>query len=215
MKIYDKQLAPPKRSILESDISRVAGALLRTPGTELDSPSSNVIGITSARPEEGVTTVALLLAREIAGPAARRTLLLNSSDLDLLSSKNSYESDRFFREDEVFGYWRFDHSKAPAGYSSQWRTSTPLVRSIFSSLRSRFDVIVVDSRSVLDFDDIPTLACCLDSVILVVQADRSKKLEIQQAMDLVHLAGCDIKGIILNRRKFPIPEFVYRWLRSR
>jgi Mrp family chromosome partitioning ATPase len=217
MKIFDKHLGPPSRSVLQSDISMVAGALLRMSVTETatDSISSKVIGITSARQAEGVTTVALLLAREVAGPAARRTLLLNSSDLDLLASKETYELDTVFSEDDVFGYWKFDPSKALAGYSSQWRTSTPLVRSIFHSLRARFDVIIVDSRSILDFDDIPTLACCLDEVILVVQANRSKKMEIQQAMDLVQLAGCELKGIVLNRRQFPIPEYIYRWLRSR
>ncbi|MCA9752430.1 MAG: CpsD/CapB family tyrosine-protein kinase [Gemmatimonadetes bacterium] len=51
-----------------------------------------------------------------------------------------------------------------------------------------------------------------DGVVLVLRAGRTNRQIASRALDTVRQIGGNVLGVILNRREFPIPDFIYRHL---
>jgi len=51
-----------------------------------------------------------------------------------------------------------------------------------------------------------------DGVVLVVRAGRTNREVAGRALDTVRQVGGKVLGVVLNRREFPIPDFLYRRL---
>jgi protein-tyrosine kinase len=51
-----------------------------------------------------------------------------------------------------------------------------------------------------------------DGVILVVRAGKTNREVVGRAVEVVRQVGGRVLGVVLNRREFPIPEFIYRRL---
>ena len=51
-----------------------------------------------------------------------------------------------------------------------------------------------------------------DGVFLVVDAGKTRRDQIQYAQKLFAQTGRSLQGLILNRRTYPIPEFLYKLL---
>ncbi|WP_216829051.1 CpsD/CapB family tyrosine-protein kinase [Alkalihalobacterium elongatum] len=62
-----------------------------------------------------------------------------------------------------------------------------------------FDVILIDSPSVLDYSDTKILANQCKSVILVVRNGRSKTEKVMEAKKVLKLAKADLLGAIINQ----------------
>lgn len=82
----------------------------------------------------------------------------------------------------------------------------------FRRLRARFDWIVLDGPSVIRSPDSPVFARHSDGVILVVQAERTRTAVAGRAKTLIESAGSEVVGVVLNRRRYPIPRLVYDML---
>ena len=52
----------------------------------------------------------------------------------------------------------------------------------------------------------------VDGVLLVVEAGKTRIGQIEKAQRLVQSSAGHLAGIILNRRRYPIPEFLYKFL---
>ena len=50
----------------------------------------------------------------------------------------------------------------------------------------------------------------VDGVVLVVQAERTKREVVQRSMESIANFQGNILGVVLNRKKYYIPEFLYR-----
>ena len=51
-----------------------------------------------------------------------------------------------------------------------------------------------------------------DGVVMVLRAGKTNRAVASRACDTVRRAGGEILGVVLNRRQFPIPDFIYRRL---
>lgn len=51
-----------------------------------------------------------------------------------------------------------------------------------------------------------------DGVVLVVRAGKTNREVAGRAVETVRHVGGRVLGVILNRREFPIPDFIYRRL---
>ncbi len=211
MKDDQKQMNSPHHHAIQSVISKIAGSIFA--GTSA-LPGAKVIAIVSGQESEGTSTIATLLAREFAGPAAKRTLLLRTSDLDPLCLGDKLTVQEGFVQDQPFGFLRFNSQSSTSKATSRWHMEPQSVQSLFEELGASFDVILLDSRSILDSNDVFRLGPMLSGVVVVVEAGRTAKTELQSNLEALELAGCRLLGIVLNRRRFPIPNVIYRWLRS-
>jgi capsular exopolysaccharide synthesis family protein len=89
--------------------------------------------------------------------------------------------------------------------------SAPL-RKMLADLRSRYELVLLDCPPLRRHPDTAILATLCDGIVLVVKARKTKREVIQYAQGLIEKAGARQLGMILNRVKYWIPEFLYRRL---
>jgi Mrp family chromosome partitioning ATPase len=79
-------------------------------------------------------------------------------------------------------------------------------------LRKEFDYILIDSPALNLYADALTLGRIADGVVVVVQADSTRRESALKGLQTLREAKIEVLGAVLNRRTFPIPGFVYRRL---
>lgn len=84
------------------------------------------------------------------------------------------------------------------------------LRESLATVASRYDWVVIDGPPVLESPDAATLGAVADGVVVVVQAGRTKRPVLTRSVDLMNRAGGRVLGMVLNRRRLEIPEFIYR-----
>lgn len=88
-------------------------------------------------------------------------------------------------------------------------TGDARVQELFSALRGRFGLVVVDAPPLLAYSDGVQLSAACDGVVLVVRSGHTRRQLHARALDLLEEAGGNALGTVLNRRRFYIPRFVY------
>jgi len=74
------------------------------------------------------------------------------------------------------------------------------------------DWVLFDSPPLHSCSDAMALAGKVEGVVLVVESERTRREVIQQYKDRLEKNGAHILGVVLNKRKFYIPKFVYNRL---
>ena len=88
---------------------------------------------------------------------------------------------------------------------------SPLLEKIIREFRQHFDYILFDMCAINSSPDPILLAPQLDGLVLVVQADKTRKELIQQAKKTLD-GVVNILGVILNRKNYYIPDSIYQKL---
>ena len=83
---------------------------------------------------------------------------------------------------------------------------------ILQSLGAIFDYTLIDCPSISRSHEISLLAPHVDGVVLVVEADRTKRDQIFRAKQTIEMAKGNLMGLVLNRRRHVVPEWFYRRL---
>jgi Mrp family chromosome partitioning ATPase len=79
-------------------------------------------------------------------------------------------------------------------------------------LREEFGYVLIDAPPVSSSADAVLLGQMADGVILVVEANSTRRETARTAKDTLEGANVKVLGAILNNRTFPIPEALYRRL---
>src|SRR6185369_1581496 len=80
------------------------------------------------------------------------------------------------------------------------------------ALRVTFDNILIDCRSLRNASEAAVLASSVDGVVVVVEAGQSRREEITNAQRTIEQAGGKFLGFVLNKRRYPVPEWLYKRL---
>jgi protein-tyrosine kinase len=102
--------------------------------------------------------------------------------------------------------------------SSEYSPSHPhvynslLIDAFLKKLRQRFDLILIDSPPATTSTDGLTISSKADGVVLVVEAEKTRWPVAEIARDRIKRSGGNILGIVLNKRRFHIPDFIYKRL---
>ena len=83
---------------------------------------------------------------------------------------------------------------------------------VFEQLRSHFDLVLLDAPPAGGSSDALLLTTATDGVILVIQAERTRWQVTRNVRDQIEKQGGTILGVLLNKRKFYIPRFIYKRL---
>ena len=86
-----------------------------------------------------------------------------------------------------------------------------LLKDTVQELREKFDYILFDTCAINAYPDPVLLGSKMDGLILVVQADRTRKEIIQRATEVLY-GSVRILGVVLNRRHYHIPDIIYKKL---
>jgi Mrp family chromosome partitioning ATPase len=79
-------------------------------------------------------------------------------------------------------------------------------------LKAKFDLIIVDSPPATMFPDGPAIVSQVDGVILVVEAEKTRWQVALRVKEKIVKSGGTILGVVFNKRRYYIPQFVYRHL---
>lgn len=85
----------------------------------------------------------------------------------------------------------------------------PEIEAILEDLKRQFDFIVIDTLPGTVSVDGLTLSHKVDGVILVVEAECTRWQIVQQTKENIEIRGGNVLGVILNKRRFYIPKFIY------
>jgi succinoglycan biosynthesis transport protein ExoP len=86
------------------------------------------------------------------------------------------------------------------------------LRSRIVELRSEFDYVLVDVPPINHYADATLLGQLADGVVLILEANSTRRETTRKAKESLEAASLRLLGAVLNKRTFPIPEFLYRLL---
>ncbi len=93
--------------------------------------------------------------------------------------------------------------RAPANGMAGWVAQFP-------TLRTSFDLVLIDSPATADAYDGIMLAPDVDTSLLVIEAERTRADVAQRLRNSIADVGGAIGGVVMNKRRFHIPGFIYR-----
>lgn len=76
----------------------------------------------------------------------------------------------------------------------------------------KFDFVLLDSAPITKFADSQAICSLVDGTLLVIQAGKTRPQQALRAKKELEEAGGKLLGVILNKRKYYIPEWIYRRL---
>jgi hypothetical protein len=185
-----------------------------------------VVGFTSYLPEEGVSYVTQSFGLEISKRTGKRTLI---ADAERLSNINIGQYNRVAQycyptdirnlwslpaaDDDCEGEIQEEEETANGMYLQPVR-NTPMEVAInnLQTLRFAFDYILLDCPALSVSDEASFLAPETDGVMVVVEADSTKREQVQNARQTIERADGNLLGFILNKRQYTVPGWIYNRL---
>jgi len=184
---------------------------------------SLVLGVTSAQPGEGASTVsaelALALARQADGPVLLvDTVFAHPSahqEFHLAPAPGLAEcldesAPPNFQASPVRNLWVLT-----AGQGSPSESALLTGRrfeALLHSWKRAYPFVVIDLPAVGEPAGGVRLASLCDAALLVVQADGHRWQVVEHARARLEQAQANVLGVVLNKRRFPLPRWVYRAL---
>ncbi len=204
-------------------IWRELGIMRNLVESYLPSKKNRSLLLTSAAPEEGVSTVVANLARALADDPLLNVLVVDANAGDAVQhTLFGLENTRGLL-DLVRGDAKFEEAVRPTTRNNlNLLTSGAATGGVFqlfgadrmagllADLAPRFQYIVLDAPPVLSHPETAILGSHVDGVVLVVRALRTRREAVARARDTLVKSGCNVIGIVLNRYKYSIPEFIYK-----
>ncbi len=103
-------------------------------------------------------------------------------------------------------------SAGAVGADSYSLLTTRLVGPKLAELRADFDFVIIDAPPLTRYSDAMALARLSDGIVLVLEAEFTRREAALRAVDKLRSSNVPIIGAILNKRMFPIPETIYKKL---
>jgi protein-tyrosine kinase len=89
---------------------------------------------------------------------------------------------------------------------------TPQFDRFLEDVRAWFDFVILDAPPATNFSEAKAICNKVDGVVLVLGAGTTRRQVALKAKREIEEAGGKILGVVLNRRKFHIPKWVYERL---
>lgn len=184
-----------------------------------------VLAITGSHDKEGVSTVAANLAATLARPGDGQVLLIDA-DLrhpcvhqifearlspglaDILA--NGQSSEGVIVSSPVQNLRILSAGTADGNLSEMFDSDGFI--NLLNSIKKDYRFVVVDLPAVNEASWAVRLARLCDGVGLVVEAERSRWEVVQRTKELLVNSNANVLGVVINKRRFYIPKWLYRTL---
>jgi capsular exopolysaccharide synthesis family protein len=83
------------------------------------------------------------------------------------------------------------------------------LRSCLLQLRNGFDYVLIDAPPLSSSSDAIVLGHSVDGVALILEGSVTRRETAQRAVQELEKANVRVLGAVMNKRTFPIPEFIY------
>jgi Mrp family chromosome partitioning ATPase len=198
-----------QESTVSDGFEQVLGQL-QASGQELN--RARVLGVIGCRRGDGATFVLRSLARLLAAKSRKR--ILQADCLDLFSTSSLPPADLlahcWFTDQP--GRWVLSPSseRGPARVPESGPEGS--LRHAMSVLDSQFDFVLLDCGAVTASGNLWRLAPVIDDLLLVVAAGETRRDQVLYAQRIIEQSGARLSGCILNKRTYPLPPLIHRWL---
>jgi Mrp family chromosome partitioning ATPase len=215
----------PRKKHPEFGMEREMALLYQNIDSLLHDSPRKVIQFVAAREAEGTSTVVREFAR-ISALMLGKSVFLMDADRPAPTSETFAEGD----PGDGGGSGRMDlvaFEKAISGVDRS-RTSVCLIsqKSVFlqkyfysaeienfwENLRQQFELVLIDSPSLAASPDGIAISRRVDGVVLVVEAEKTRWPVAENLKEQIRRNGGNILGVVFNKRRFYIPEFLYKWI---
>jgi hypothetical protein len=189
------------------------------------------IAFTSASLGEGVSHVTQLFAVEMARSTGRRTLIVNAERLPSLGVEDYLQMPGNCHPTNIENLWVLPARKARkkirvirSDEDQELPKRSFLMRvgkqgeeidtglDSIDAMRLSFNNILIDCGSLRNSSDAVVSAASVDGVVVVVEAGQARREEILNAQRTIETAGGKFLGFVLNKRRYPVPEWLYKRL---
>lgn len=204
----------PSQKVVSEPVSQYSEAIRSTRTalrySHVDDPPKIVL-VTSSLPSEGKTVFAASLVRSVARSGGKALLvdcdfrrpgvgrLMGATEgpglVDLFDGAISIES--IIQQDEDSGA-HFITAKGKTA-NPQDLLGSQQMRSFLEQMRSRYDLIVVDSPPVLAVSDSIILSHSVDTTIYVVRWEKTPRQAVNGAIKILRANGGHLAGVVLSR----------------
>jgi len=206
----------------EMDMEQEMIDLYQTITAALPENNNRTVLFVGSRSNEGTSTIARQLARVASLRMEKSVLLIDLDrsrpDLHVYSTLKAKPDIQDGEDQTGLSLTRVEESSLYV-MPLFWRTMvTPKTidyakrGDFWESLKDQFDLIIVDSPPASMFPDGPAIVSRLDGVILVVEAEKTRWHVALSVKEKILKSGGNILGIVFNKRRLYIPEFIYRYL---
>jgi receptor protein-tyrosine kinase len=181
--------------------------------------------ICAARMEEGATTVAMGLALAAADMENQPVLLVDGNFVhpqicdafgqpelygfgDYLAGRIEVQS--VVKKTAIANLHVMGAGVPPLNHVSL--LEAPAFRNLMDKLKSTYHVVIIDGPPINTFPESVIYAAQVDRVILVVLSGITRVQVVETALAKLTAGGSENIDVVLNRRTFPIPPWIYRRL---
>jgi len=177
-----------------------------------------VVGITGCLPDSGVSSIACAWSVLLARIQGSKVLLVNGATLQALESTIGSTKPAPGALDKPAD----GPDRSPAGVTNLSLLDAPQdavpgsgvlkdPQALVAALREQdCDFVLVDLPPVARTGITIGLAPALDSVVLVIRAEKVRREQALKAQELLARAGSRASGVAFNKRRFYVPAWLYR-----
>jgi protein-tyrosine kinase len=184
-------------------------------------PGLVAIMVTGESHEDGATIVTVNLARALALDGKSKILVVDGDLRRPILHK-------IFSLEEGDGFSEVLMDKAPPD-SAIRKTSIPKISvlpcqtrshpsqlsmekldEILVQFKKNYDYIIFNSSPINKYSDSIVLGAHLDAAVIVMRAEHTKWDGLERAKNQLEQKGINILGVVMNRRKYFIPRFLYK-----
>lgn len=213
--------AQPKIQQLSNEKARQIGdvrfmQLVNTIVAPQNNKSLRTIAFVSITARTGTSSLVAGLGEELVNYTCEPSVLVKMEDLKHTNWDDLEHLRQYYYFTSVRNLLAFNHpckenSKAKKD-KERTPVSPPLLEGSMMVLKRSFSHILVDCPALKSSSDALIIAPMVDGVVLVVEADRTTKEQVTWAQRTIEKANGKLLGVVLNKRRYPIPELIHRWL---
>ena len=89
---------------------------------------------------------------------------------------------------------------------------SPEIKEFWADLREMFDLILIDSAPAVTSPDSLALSRFADGVVLVLEAEKTRKPVAENLKNQIARNGGNLLGIVFNKHRHHIPDYIYKRL---
>lgn len=183
-----------------------------------------ILLLTAANSGSGTSTAALAVAKQLAAMSGGAVLLVDAgNDPENLTQQLGLGKLRGLRDllfddqtpplpqDCIVRLSDQTFDVLPCGLHARGgeRLDPELLRTLLHKLAAEYRFVVIDGEAVYAGADSLVMSPLVDGVILVVDADDTRREVAQAASQRLSLAGARLVGSVFNRRRYYMPKWLY------
>ena len=210
---------------VDDELRRAMLHLKNSIDSTIKEKASKVVMFTSSSQGEGKTTITASIARVIALGETDRVLLVDCAVQrpqlhNLFGIENEkgileFLSEGLKLEEVVRSVDAGVLDIIPTGRVRDTEIMQPLFASdrmeaFVKEASENYDYVFIDTSSAISAPETPIIGSFVDGIILVIHSGKTKREVIKRAIMLLEKLGGKVIGTVLNRKKYYIPEFIYK-----